>query len=253
VGVSPGEPRCGSAVTRKGGDATPFAGMISPLPGEPSVPIPEKIKLGRHSISVLGGPKSGQDLVSATTEIDVEKPELPASMSASFSGLQFDSAGEQVSLGVLAHFFDRTSRPITTATYDVTESSQVGFSSANTEVATVDSSGQVTAVAPGVGEIRVKYTLGDNRVSIGIPVQVPDPNGEAGKNKFIFSIAPGGQKIEPGGSASFKLTVSSSSNFPGEIEFSAHGLPDGAMASRVTIKCFRSIPSPVTAFRHLPP
>ncbi|HZV87532.1 MAG TPA: Ig-like domain-containing protein [Candidatus Binatus sp.] len=214
-----------------GGDATPFAGTISPLPGELSVPVPEKIKLGRHTISVMGRPKSGQELVSASTEIDVERPDLPVSMSASFSGLQFDSAGEQVRLDVLAQFLDRTTSPITTATYDVTESSHISFSSANTEVATVDSSGQVTAIAPGAGEIRVTYTFGEIRLSIGVPVHLRNPDEDTSANKFFLSIAPGLQKIEPGGSASFKVTVSSFSNFSGEIEFSAHGLPEGATAN----------------------
>jgi hypothetical protein len=151
-------------------------------------------------------------------------------MSAQFPGLLFDSVGEQVDLDVSAQFFDRTASPVTTVTYGVTESSHLSFSSANTEVAIVDSSGHVTAVAPGIGEIRVKYTLGGIRISIGIPVQVPDPNGGFGTNKFVLSGPPVGQKIGPGGSASFELTVSSFSNFPGEIEFSAHGLPDGATA-----------------------
>jgi hypothetical protein len=212
------------------GEKIGFLGTISSLPGELSAQIPNDIKLGRHELSVVGTPQSGKERILATIQIDVERPDLPASMSSQFSGLQLDSAGEQVPLDVLAQFFDRTTSPITTATYDVTESTHISFSSANTEVATVDSSGQVTAVAPGAGQIQVKYTLGDNRVSIGIPVHVPDPNGESERNKFIFSIAPGGQKIEPGGSASFKLTVSSFSNFPGEIEFSAHGLPDDTTA-----------------------
>jgi hypothetical protein len=207
-----------------------FLGTISSLPGELSAQIPNDIKLGRHELSVVGTPQSGKERIEASIQIDVERPDLPASMSAQFPGLLLDSVGEQVYLDVSAQFFDRTASPVTTVTYDVTESSHLSFSSANTEVVTVDSSGQVTAVAPGIGEITVKYTLGDIRISIGIPVQVPDPNGGFGTNKFVLSGPSVGQRIEPGGSASFKLTVSSFSNFPGEIEFSAHGLPDGATA-----------------------
>ena len=214
------------------GDAIGFAGTISGLPGELSVQIPKDIKLGRHSISVVGRPQSAKEPIVAATEIDVERPDLPASMSASFSGLQFDSPGEQVHLDVFAGFFDRATSPIKTVTYDVTESSHISYSSANTEVATVDSSGQVTAVAPGAGEIRVTYALGEIRVSIGVPVHLRNPDEEeTGANKFLFSIAPGLQKVEPGGSASFKVTVSSFSNFSGEIEFTPHGLPEGATAN----------------------
>lgn len=215
-----------------GGDAVPFAGTVSHLPGELPVQIPKDIhRLGKHWISVMGTPKSGKEPVGDEVTVDVERPDLPASMSASLSGLLFDSPGEQIRLDVQAEFLDQSTDSVPPATYDVTESSHISFSSANPEVATVDSSGQVTAVAPGVGEIRVKYTIGDVRLSIGIPVHLRNPDEEANANKFSLSIAPGLQRIEPGSSTTFKVTVSSLSKFPGEIEFSAHGLPDGATAS----------------------
>lgn len=215
-----------------GGDATPFAGTVSQLPGELPVQIPKDIhRLGKHWISVMGTPKSGKEPVGDEVAVDVERPDLPASMSASLSGLEFDFPGEQSHLDVQAEFPDRSADSVIPATYDVTESSHISFSSANPEVATVDSSGLVTAVAPGIGEIRVKYAVGDVRLSIGIPVDMRNPDEEANANRFSFSIAPGLQRIEPGNSTTFEVTVSSLSKFPGEIEFSAHGLPEGATAS----------------------
>jgi hypothetical protein len=169
-------------------------------------------------------------------------------MSATLSGIEFDSIGEQIRLEVLAQYSDGT-------TYLATSSSHVSFSSANTEVATVDASGQVTAVAPGISLITVKYTLGDNRLSIGIPVQMPNSDREPGASNFLISIAPGMQTIEPGSSTSFKVTSSTYNGFTGEIVLSAHGLPEGAKASftpvsvlasesaTLTISILRSTPS----------
>jgi len=206
------------------GEAIGFAGTISRLPGELSVQIPKDIELGRHTLSVGGTPKSGREPIFVRAEIDVERPDLPVSMSASFSGIELDTPGERIPLEVLADYSDGM-------TYSVTSSSHISFSSANTEVATVDSSGQVTAVAPGIGLITVKYTLEDHKLSIGIPVQFPNPGREPGGSNFFISIASGMQTIEPGGSASFKITASTYTGFTDEIELSAHGLPEGAEAS----------------------
>lgn len=151
-----------------GRDPIGFAGIISPLPGELSVPIPKDIDLGRYMLTVGGTPESGKERIIASVEIDVERQDFPVSMSASFSGIELDTPGEQIHLEVLADYSDGT-------TYRATSSSHISFSSANTEVATVDASGMVTAVAPGIGLITVKYALGDNKLSIGIPVQMPNP------------------------------------------------------------------------------
>ncbi len=201
-----------------------FAGTISLLPGELSVQIPKDIGFGRYRLTVEGTPKSGKESIFATVEIDVERLDFPVSMSATLSGIELDSPGQQIPLEVLAQYSDGT-------TYVATSSSHISFSSANTEVATVDASGQVTAVAPGIGSITVKYTMGDNKLSIGIPVQMPNPDRESRGSNFFISIAPGMQTIEPGSSASFKVTASSYTGFTGEIELSAHGLPEGAAAS----------------------
>jgi len=216
-----------------GEDPIGFAGNISRLPGELSVPIPKDINLGRHTLTVEGRPQAGKELVFATVDIDVERLDFPVSMSATDSGIGFDSPREQIHLEVLADYSDGT-------TYRATSSSHISFSSANTEVATVDASGMVTAVAPGIGLITVKYALGDNRLSIGIPVQMPNPDREPGGSNFFISIAPGAQTIEPGSSANFKVTSSTYTGFTGEIALSAHGLPEGAKATFTPVSVLAS-------------
>ncbi|PYX55661.1 MAG: hypothetical protein DMG76_17435, partial [Acidobacteria bacterium] len=89
-----------------GRDPIGFAGIISPLPGELSVPIPKDIDLGRYMLTVGGTPKSGKERIIASVEIDVERQDFPVSMSASFSGIELDTPGEQIHLEVLADYSD---------------------------------------------------------------------------------------------------------------------------------------------------
>jgi hypothetical protein len=111
---------------------------------------------------------SAQQPSFATVAIDLERSDFPVTVSAALSPLIFDFAGEQSHMDVLAGFADGT-------TCRVTASSYVTYASSNTAVATVDSSGLVTAVGPGRGSITVTYSLGGNNNQISIPVSVPPP------------------------------------------------------------------------------
>ena len=141
VKVSSPTPGLFPEVALIGEDPIGFAGTISSLPGELSVPIPKDIKLGRHRLTVEGIPKSGGETTFEGIDVDVERPDIPVSMSATLFGIEFGAPGEQIRLIVLAEFLDGSDGALT---YEVTESTHIRFSSANTEVATVDASGQVT-------------------------------------------------------------------------------------------------------------
>jgi hypothetical protein len=156
------------------GDKLGFVGTFSSLPGKISVTIPSsQIDCGSYFLTVSGNPTSGQGPVSAIVELDVERSDFPLTISADLSPLIFDSAGEQVPLRLLAGFADGT-------TFSVNASSYVTYSSSNTAVVTVDSTGLVTAVGPGSGSVAVTYALGSNNNQIFVPVRVPcvtDLNG----------------------------------------------------------------------------
>jgi len=137
-------------------------------------------------LTVEGRPQAGKELVFATVDIDVERLDFPVSMSATDSGIGLDSPGEQIHLEVLADYSDGT-------THRATSSSRISFSSANTEVATVDASGMVTAVAPGIGLITVKYALGDTSFRLGFQCRCPIVIGNLARAIFFISIAPGVQ------------------------------------------------------------
>jgi hypothetical protein len=96
----------------------------------------------------------------------------------------FDFAGEQIPLELFAGFADGT-------TLSVTASSYVTYSSSNTAVATVDSTGLVTAVGPGSGSVTVTYALASNNNQIFVPVRVPNPVNTAAPAPTITNLSPG--------------------------------------------------------------
>lgn len=167
------------------GDKLGFVGTFSSLPGQISVTIPSsRIDCGSYFLTVSGNPTSGQGPVSAIVELDVERSDFPLTISADLSPLIFDSAGEQVPLRLLAGFADGT-------TFSVNASSYVTYSSSDTAVVTVDSTGLVTAVAPGSGSIAVTYALGSNNNQIFVPVSVPNPVNTAPPAPTITNLSPG--------------------------------------------------------------
>jgi hypothetical protein len=87
-------------------------------------------------------------------QIDVEKPDMPWSISALLRQIIFDAQGDASSIHLLGTFADGS-------VLDVTESSNVTYSSLNAAVATVAGLGRVTAVAPG----RTSIVATDNCLS----------------------------------------------------------------------------------------
>ena len=174
VSVTSPTPAAFTEVDLYGDNPLGFVGTFSSLPGQISVTIPSsRIDCGSYFLTVMGNPTSGQGPVSAIVQLDVERSDFPLTISADLSPLIFDSAGEQVPLRLLAGFADGT-------TFSVNASSYVTYSSSNTAVVTVDSTGLVTAVGPGSGSVAVTYALGSNNNQIFVPVRVPcvtDLNG----------------------------------------------------------------------------
>jgi hypothetical protein len=227
VSVTSPTPASFSQVFLSSGDLTGFLGAISPLPGQLSFTIPSSgFSLGTHRLSAQGTPTSGGALVSTQVSIDVERPDFPSDISSTLPGLQIDSPGEQSRLVLYAGFQDGS-------TWRVSASPYVTFTSSNTAVATVDSSGLVTSVATGGGFITAVYTVGSNSLQVSIPVNVAAASGAAGGNtsNFIISATPGTESVTPGESASFALSVTSFNGFAGSVALSTGGLPNGITAS----------------------
>jgi len=149
-----------------GGDLG-FLGAVRSVPAQFSVTIPADIAAARtYLLTANGRTVTGQN-ASATTLIDVERPDLPASISAQLSQIIFDVQGEDFPIILVATFPDGK-------VLDVTRSSKVTYSSSNPNVATVDAGGVVTSTGEGSGSITATYGPNQN-VQLTIPVRLPAP------------------------------------------------------------------------------
>lgn len=169
VSVTSNSPASFSAVALLGDDPFGFLGTISTLPGQFSVPIPASdIRCGMHVLTADGTTTAGGD-AAASLSIDVERPDLPVSLSTPGSSLVLESLGMQVPLLTLATFSDGT-------VLDVSESTLMSYTSTNAAVATVDATGHVTAVGAGSAAVCIIYTQGGKTVQLTLRVQVLTQN-----------------------------------------------------------------------------
>jgi len=196
----------------------------SSLPAQFSLSIPSDIDCGQYRLTAEGTTTTGQTAESASIIIDVERPDLPVSLSTFPSGIFLQQPSQTIPLIVMGTFADGS-------ILDVTGSSYVSYTSGNTAVATVDQHGMVTAVAPGSGYIKATYSLGGNSVQVSVPVSFPATGGGATASNFLLSISPGSQTIMPGQTASFSVQATSFSGFTGSVALSVAGLPEGVSPS----------------------
>ena len=169
VNITSNFPAAFQGVALLGDDPLGFVGTVSVLPGQISVSIPTSaITCGSHILTVEGTPTSGGGPIYASISIDVERPDFAVSLSATLPGLAFESLGEQAALVLLADFSDGT-------TFRVSGSSYVAYSSSSNAVASVNSSGIVTAIGAGSASITATYTVSGQSLQIFIPVNVSPP------------------------------------------------------------------------------
>jgi len=131
-----------------------------------SVTIPNNISAGKYAITAIGFSRSSQGVFSAPISVDVENTGNPTQLQAETPQLMFESIGEQLPIQILGGFPNGSTLPLN-------ESSKISFVSANTAIATVNSTGMVTAV--GLGDTTVTATYGNANppIQATIPVNVP--------------------------------------------------------------------------------
>ena len=207
-----------------GEDPVGLSNVAATVPAQLSLAIPLDISCGQLMLTAEGNTTSGQSATSDPVFVDIERSDFPASLSSTLSGLVLSSQGEQLPLIILATFFDAT-------VLDVSRSSYLTFASGNTNVATVDAHGVVTAVGPGTGSIKATYTLGGNAANVSIPVTFHQPSSNNGTSNFVISVTPGTQAVAAGTGTSFTVSSSSYTGFTGSVALSVSGLPSGASAS----------------------
>jgi hypothetical protein len=154
-----------SQVAVLGQDPLGSTDIATSVPAQFTISIPANIICGKYMLTAYGTTSSGQDVESATILIDVERPDLPTSLSALLQRLTFRSPGEQSPIVILGTFSDGS-------ILEVTRSSNSNYTSSNSGVVTVKANGIATAVGPGSASVTATYSQGTQSVQITIPATV---------------------------------------------------------------------------------
>jgi len=210
--VSPGQTLSVTVISPKGTTFSEVA-LLGPapigfnvvetsVPAQFSIAIPADASCRVYSLTADGITSSGQSSTSAPIQIDIERPDLPISLSTPGSDeiLILESLGMDVPLKTLATFADGT-------ILDVSESTLMSYISTNTAVATVDATGNVTALGAGSAALSAVYTQGGKSVQLTLQVQVLSQSLTSSPSSLTFSGQPVGAS-----SAAQALTLTNSSS-----------------------------------------
>ena len=121
--------------------------VVTGAPFSFSLLIPPQA-IGQKTITAVGLTTSGAVVFSSAITIDCEPTASVAKLSLSVGGINFGFTGDQIALTVQGTLSNGSS-------VNLTQSSNTTFSSGNIAVATVSSTGLVTAVGPGATTIVV--------------------------------------------------------------------------------------------------
>jgi len=144
----------------------PTTAIATSAPAQFSILIPPGIRPGRYLLTAWGTTIANQVQGSAPITIDVERADLPTSLSAHRTRISFPSQGQTMPLRISGTFADGS-------VVDLTVSSNLAYASSNSTVATVDKNGVVTAIAEGNASITATYGQGIQRVHVSVLATVP--------------------------------------------------------------------------------
>jgi len=144
----------------------------------------------------MGKTTAGELVESGSIDIDVERPDMPVSLSeVNFPFLIMDTPGATHHLLLLAHFADGSM-------IDTSDSGRLTFRSTDAKIVTVDASGTVMLVATGTAAIIVSYSNPNGPArQLTIPVTV---------ERFQVTFAPSSLEfgnVQVGRSASLSVKV----------------------------------------------
>ncbi len=172
----------------------------SSLPAQFSVQIPTDIACRTYALTAVGRTLAGED-VEVMILIDVERPDLPTSISSRLDQIIFSAQGDFSPITLLADFPDGQF-------LYVTESSKVSYTSSDPSVATVDARGLVTATGMGNAAITARYGPPGADRHTEILVSVPPLPFGVSPDRLDF----GNQNV--GTSSSRQMTVTNTTGRP---------------------------------------
>jgi hypothetical protein len=143
----------------------PLVNEAMSVPAEFSLDIPLNIASRKYAISAMGLTASDQNVESDAIWIDIERPDMPVSIAEATGSLYFTAPGQKLPINLLGTFADGSELYIT-------ESSNVTYTSSDTNIVTVASYGIVTATGPGSTRVVATYALNGLHISAVIVIQV---------------------------------------------------------------------------------
>lgn len=148
-----------------------FSAYQTTSPYSFSLSVPTKT-IGLKNLFAVGLVANETVIVSPVISIDVEPGAVPTAISFQQSMVTFGYVGQQRRIGVTASFADGS-------TLDISQSSQITFSSDTPSVVSVDPTGLMTANGPGIAHIAVTDgTLTATMQAIGPTAIKGDLNGD---------------------------------------------------------------------------
>jgi uncharacterized protein YjdB len=143
----------------------PNSSMATSAPASFSILIPQGTRPGKYMLTAWGTTTANQLQASSIT-VDVERTDLPTSLTANKTQVSLRSEGQPLPLRISGKFADGS-------VVDVTASSNLAYTSSNTSVATVNNNGVVIAITAGSASITATYGQGTQSVHVSVPVTVP--------------------------------------------------------------------------------
>jgi hypothetical protein len=135
------------------------------VPARFSILVPRDAVPHVYHLSAVGVTLDERTVWSAPTSIDVERPDLPASLTAEPPALFLESFEVNTQIAVVGTYTDGTA-------LDVSQSSYVTFSTSNPDIVSVRRGGVVIAGRPGRATLYANYALGARMMHLIVPVTV---------------------------------------------------------------------------------
>jgi Dockerin type I domain/Bacterial Ig domain len=158
------------------------AGATGSSPFKLILQIPQNIAAGIYHLTALGVMGPGKGVYSAPISIIVDEGDQISAIQADPRGLRFRFPGEMLGLRVIG---TRSNGSLAF----LTNSSKIAYSSANPEIASIDSEGHAIGRSAGKTTIIISYFNQTVRVSASIPKLIPgDLNGDGVVDKWDLAI-----------------------------------------------------------------
>ena len=218
--------------------------------------IPAGIPAGSYSLTAVGALAPGQPVYSDPMSIDIEPASAPTSLSVGPAVIDLSVIGDQVPLEVVGTFSDGS-------TVWMTNSSTIAYSSDTPSVASVDTNGIVTAIAPGTALVSAN---GRNvPVTVRPPVVIVPSNpvslfpsqsrqyfarvrNNSNNTAVTWSIAPSGiGTITPTGPASVVYQAPAIVSSPQTLILTATSVDDPTQTWSAAVFLIPAVSTPVAA------